>query len=357
MRIAQLVPALHSGDAIGNNALALRDHFRVSNIESEIFYIDADKDTASEGSSYLQYSKWITNSEQKITILHYALPSVLNKLFRDADGKKVIVYHNITPPEFLLGYPHLQHISRVGRNELKELNSVPDISIADSEYNCMELDEMGFLNTQVIPIYMDFSVLSNNSCPVTRKMYTGKDITTFLFVGRVTPNKCQHDIIRFYAFYKRYINPRCRLLLVGKYSGFEKYLWTCRKLINSFKLGDVHFTGKATHQELLAYYRMADLFISMSEHEGFGVPLLEAMYFGIPVLAYAKAAVPYTLGNAGVKIFSKSHWLEIVELADLIVTDRELRGKIITRQHARMKAFSREIVSEKWDKVVSTLSH
>ncbi|MCD4652939.1 glycosyltransferase, partial [bacterium] len=327
MRIAQLVPALHHGDAIGNNSLALRDYFRNSGFESAIFYIDADRETISEGMHYFEYSAWMKNTKRCITILHYALPSPLNQLFRDAGGSKILVYHNITPPEFLVGYPQLQHISRAGRYELAQLKSVPDVSLADSEYNRMELVEMGFSNTFEMPIFLDYSVYSQTPCQITLRMFPGRDVMTFLFVGRITPNKCQHDIIRLYGFYKRYVNPRCRLLLVGKYEGFEKYLWECRKMVNRLRLGDVFFTGRATHAELLAYYKMADIFVSMSEHEGFGVPLLESMCLDLPILAYATAAVPYTLGSAGVKFSKKKQWLEIAELAHLMVTDKNLRNQ------------------------------
>lgn len=352
MRIAQLVPALHHGDAIGNNVLALRDHFRASGMESAVFYIDADEGMVSQGFHYTRYEAWIAADASTITILHYALPSLLNDLWRNASGLKVLVYHNITPPEFLRGYPHLQHISRAGRHELKKLSEVSAIALADSEYNRRELVEMGFQSPQEMPIFIDYSAYESAPCPVTIKMYQQASITNFLFVGRVTPNKCQHDIIRFYGFYKRYVDPRCRLFLVGKYQGFDDYLWKCSRFADALRLGDVHFTGRVTHRELLAYYHLADLFVSMSEHEGFGVPLLEAMHLDIPIMGYAAAAVPFTLGAGGVKFATKNAWLELAELAGILIHDETVRNQVIESQRRRMTYFSRSAISARWDRLV-----
>jgi glycosyltransferase involved in cell wall biosynthesis len=355
VRIAQLVPALHRGDAIGNNILALRDNFKADGVESRIFYLDADSDMVFEGSSVSDYQNWISTDDSAVTIYHYALPSILSRIFKEAPGKKILVYHNITPPEFLSGYPHLQHISRVGRNELNTLRYVPDIAVADSEYNRLELVEMGFSKTMELPIMLNFESYHQQRCPVTLNMFTGSNIVTFLFVGRITPNKCQHDIIRLYGFYKRYVNARCRLILVGKYQGFEKYLWECRKLINRMQLGDIYIPGRVSHSELLAFYSLADIFVSMSEHEGFGVPLLESMILNVPVMAYAAAAVPHTMGDAGIVFSNKSKWLELSELAHLVVTDTSLQTRIINSQQRRLRYFMPDRLNNIWGSILKEL--
>lgn len=356
MKIAQLVPALHHGDAIGNNATALKKHFAVSGHVSEVFYMDADASVARQGLHWSEYRDWIHGNDLPVTILHYALPSMLNDLFREAPGRRILVYHNITPPEFLSGYPHLQFLSREGRRELAGLKDIPDMALGDSEYNRRELESLGFKCTREMPIFMDFKAYDAPACPITQAMFRARDMVTFLFVGRITPNKCQHDIIRLYGLYKRTVNPRCRLILVGKYDGFTDYLWRCQKAVNRLGIGDVHFTGRVTHRELLAYYRMADIFVSMSEHEGFGVPLIEAMYMGIPVMAYAAAAVPFTLGPAGVMFRDKTQWIELAELAEVLIRNDTVRDRVLAGQRRRLEVFTQKTVSRQWDTVMHDIT-
>jgi L-malate glycosyltransferase len=348
MQIAQLVPTLHAGDAIGNNARALKLFFQSLRIKTEIFYLEADPDTAHLGTPARDLVRWLNGNRQSITILHYALPSSLNDMFRQTPGHRILVYHNITPPEFLTGYPHLQSLSRSARTSLSDLAGIPDIALGDSEYNRRELVEMGFGETGEMPVLLDFKSYDKDPDPVLVKMFSENDMINFLFVGRVTPNKCQHDIIRFYGFYKRFVNPRCRLFLVGKYTGFESYLYACMDLARRLNLGDIYFTGKVTHEELLAYYRTADLFISMSEHEGFGVPLVEAMLFDLPVMAFSAAAVPYTLSGGGVVFHRKERLIQISELADEVLHNKSLLKSILKQQHNRLEYFLPATIHRRW---------
>ncbi|MGB3976806.1 MAG: glycosyltransferase family 4 protein [bacterium] len=352
MHIAQLVPTLHTGDAIGNNAIALKTFFGSLQAESEIFFLEADSEAAHLGKPVKEMSAWMKASSKLITILHYALPSSLNDLFAQLPGQKILIYHNITPPSFLTGYPHLQHISRAARTCLMNLKSVPDVALGDSEYNRRELEEMGFSETGEMPILLDFESYRKEPNAVLLNMFSKKDMINFLFVGRVTPNKCQHDIIRFYGFFKRYIDPRCRLFLVGKYTGFERYLYACMDFARRLNLGDIYFTGKTTHSELLAYYRVADLFISMSEHEGFGVPLIEAMLLDIPIMAFSAAAVPYTLSGGGVVFHRKERLIEIGELAWEILQNENLKENILRHQKKRLEYFRPTSIYQRWKRLL-----
>lgn len=348
MQIAQLVPTLHIGDAIGNNAIALKTFFKSIHAESEIFFLEADSEISHLGKPAKDISSWIKDSSKLVTLLHYAIPSSLNNLFAQLPGRKILIYHNITPSTFLTGYPHLQHISRTARTCLLNLKVVPDVALGDSEYNRRELEDMGFEKTGEMPILLDFESYRQDPNPVLVDMFSKKDMINFLFVGRVTPNKRQHDIIRFYGFFKRYVDPRCRLFLVGKYTGFEKYLYACMDFAKNLNLGDIYFTGKTTHNELLAYYRVADLFISMSEHEGFGVPLIEAMHFNIPVMAFSAAAVPFTLSGGGVVFHRKERLIEISELAWEILRNKHLKESILHHQKKRLEYFMPASIHQRW---------
>jgi glycosyltransferase involved in cell wall biosynthesis len=163
---------------------------------------------------------------------------------------------------------------------------------------------------------------------------------TIIFVGRLVPNKRQDDIIRVFAHYRHTYAANARLVLVGGSNEANQYEREVRQLVQTLDLdGDVMFTGHVSDQQLIAYYRVADAFLSMSEHEGFGVPLLEAMYFDIPVIAYAAAAVPYTMGRAGIVIPEKNI-PQIAERLHQVMEDRDFRAAILAGQRRRLRDFA-----------------
>src|SRR5207244_9025291 len=197
----------------------------------------------------------------------------------------------------------------------------------------------GFANPQVLPILVNFeeydSVLP---CPSVLDKF-GDDWTNLLFVGRLSPNKRQDDVIRTFARYNRFINRRSRLFLVGSWRGMERYHQDLRQLLKDLELDDyVFFTGHVKFTELVAYYSLADLFVCLSEHEGFCVPLLEAMHFDVPVLAYHAAAVPGTLGNSGLLALQKDYDL-LAELAHLMISDQEFGDAVLRSQENSVADF------------------
>ncbi|MBN1354937.1 glycosyltransferase [bacterium] len=345
-RILQLIPAFHAADAIGNNVLTVRNYFRKSGFESEIFFIEADSSLTGKACHYSQFERY--RSRDSVVILHYALPSPLNDLYLRSPGFKILVYHNITPPGFLRHYPHLQRIASLGRSALKSLVGETDRALADSQYSRLELDEMGFADTGVMPIFIDFSRYEVPSNPVLEEMFRD-DFTNILFVGRLTPNKCQDDLIRLYGFFKRHVRERSRLFLIGKTTGFEKYLFQLSDLASRLKLGDTYFLGHVSREELVTYYRLSDVFISMSEHEGFCVPLIESMFFDLPVLAYNATAVPHTLGGSGVLFDDKSRIPALSEMIGLITRPGPFRDAVVQGQRKRLESFSPSTVGGLWD--------
>ncbi len=349
MKIIQLLPALHDGDAIGNNAMAMHRYFQSIGHESHIICLQKDADVPVSPTPVSGFPE--LNRPDSVTILHYALPSSLNQIFRAATGRRILVYHNITPVHQLRGYPHLQRISRIGREELAHLRDVPHRALGDSEFNRLELQEMDFTNTGVLPIYIDFDLFDIPVNPVLAEMFRG-DFTNVLFVGRITPNKCQHDLLRLYAYYKRFVNRRCRLFLIGKWDGFESYYDHLVRMARQWHLGDVYIPGHVEFGELVTYYRLAHLFVSMSDHEGFGVPLVESMYFDLPILAYRAAAVPWTLGSSGVLFRNKTNMVELAELMHVLVTDTHVRDAVLKGQRHRLSDFSKSAVENLWEQEI-----
>jgi glycosyltransferase involved in cell wall biosynthesis len=196
----------------------------------------------------------------------------------------------------------------------------------------------------VLPICLDFERYREPASPVLRRMLED-GATNLLFVGRLAPNKRPEDLIRLASYWRRFLAQDVRLVLVGKPPRRSSYFDALQALAyeEGFTPTEVMFLGHVAHDELLACYQAARVFVSMSEHEGFGVPLVESMLMRVPVLAYSVAAVPYTLGGAGVR-FAEKRLAEVAEIAHALATDEALRAAVLAGQDRRLKAFSPERV-------------
>ncbi len=341
MRITQLLPSVHSGDAVGDSAFEIHHTLQAQGLDSTILGINIDADLTDQVVAFDRFADYDTPDTTHI--YHFAVPSPITSRFQQARGRKVVIYHNITPPHFFESFSEeLVTITATGRHEIQSLAEAADLGLADSEFNRLELERYGFRHTGVLPIVLDFSKYTRPPDPVVLSRFDD-EATNILFVGRVTPNKKQENVIKAFYVYKQFVNPRARLLLVGKYRDDEKYVQMLRDLIAELGVDDVHFAGHVTLRELIAYYTAADVLLSMSEHEGFFVPALESFYFRVPVIAYNCTAVPYTLGDAGVLVNAR-RYEEIAELIQMVVEDSLLRQALIRRQTARLQAFQKDAI-------------
>jgi glycosyltransferase involved in cell wall biosynthesis len=339
MRIDQLVPAFHRGDAIGDTAHHMKRFFLSQGFQSEIYCLT--RDAGLEKNSQL-FSEFAEPGPSDITILHFALASPLSKALADLPSRKVILYHNLTPPEFFENYSQeMARISRIGREDLISLVPRVSLTLADSEFNRQELVQVGFQKTEVFPLFVDFDKYER---PMNRFLYDffQDDRVNILFVGRIVPNKRLDDLIRVVFYYKKYISPLVRLIVVGKTSSLPKYYESLVNLADEFYLKpeEICFTGHVLDEEMFSLYKAADVFLSMSEHEGFGLPFIESMIFELPIIAYDCTAVPYTLDGAGVLIRSKKVDY-VAELVAEVVHNQKLRKEIILGQKQRLERFKR----------------
>jgi glycosyltransferase involved in cell wall biosynthesis len=340
MQIHQILPTLSHGDAIGNEARLMQSLFREWGYTSHIFAENIHpKITAFYVNKYKEYSH-----KDNILIYHYSIGSDITEFFKTLPDKKILIYHNITPPEYFIGINGvLYKLLKEGRDSLPSLIPYVKLAIGDSEYNRQELENMGFSRTTVLPILIDFGSYHRFNTSFVQK-YTDNHIN-LLFVGRISPNKKQEDILKIFYYYKS-INPKSRLFLVGGFNGCERYIDQLRDIVKKLQLSDVVFTGSVPFKDLISYYKIADVFLCMSEHEGFCVPLVESMYFDIPIIAYNSTAVPYTLGNSGTLIKEKKY-SEIAELIILITEDNNLKKRIIEQQKERFKTFEFDEIKSK----------
>jgi glycosyltransferase involved in cell wall biosynthesis len=266
----------------------------------------------------------------------------MTEAFAALGGAKVLQYHNITPAAFFAPYdPGLFRLAALGRRELATLAGRVDLALGDSEFNRQELEALGFAPTGVMPIAVNTERITGAPPRPALERILADGLINILFVGRIVPNKRIEDHIRLAEVYKRYVDAYYRFIFVGRYDGVPRYYDRIRALVAQYEnLPDrFWFTGPVPDEDLAAFYRWADAYVSLSEHEGFCVPLVEAMAADVPIVAYAAGAVPETLGGAGVLFAPKD--LEVAaELVGSVVYDRQIRAGVLAGQRRRLQDFT-----------------
>jgi L-malate glycosyltransferase len=352
MIVNQWVPAAHKGDAIGDSARRVRGLLREMGHESDLFAMTMDDDLRGD------VIPWTDSGATRgdLTIFHFALVSPMTPAFARLKSGRVLQYHNVTPAHFFAGYDaDIFRLATLGREDLRTLVGHTDIALGDSEYNRQELDALGFTNTGVFPIAVDTARITGAPRrPALEDVLGENGWHNFLFVGRIAPNKKIEDHIKLAEHYKRYVDEQYRFIFVGKTDAAPSYYAAIRALLERFKMpqGRFIFTGPVPDEDLAAYYRTARVYISLSEHEGFCVPLLEAMAADVPVLAYASTAVPDTLGGAGVQ-FAPKDLEHAAELLGELAYNDELRSQVIAGQRARLADFGDDRIRTELERLTS----
>ena len=292
-----LIPQMATGDATSNHTRLIQELLEERGIEVRIV---VERKTRS-GSGAISIEKW--KADGQASILQHSIGSEVAQQVIRRRIPIVLNYHNITPSSFFDAWqPELAKSVARGRQQLVQLAALTVRGIADSEFNARELRDLGIDDVVVSPVLWQMSGgafgAEQSSGAVT------EDSGTVLFVGRLAPNKCQHDLIAAFAVLSRF-RPQSRLVLVGDASP-PQYLQSLKSLARQLDVYDqIVFTGKVSDKSLFQWYRKSDVFACASEHEGFGVPLVEAMANGLPVVAYDAAAVAGTIGDSGIVLRDK----------------------------------------------------
>jgi len=352
MVVNQWVPAAHKGDAIGDSARRVRALLREMGHQSDLYAMTIDDDLRGD------VIPWTDAGARNgdLTIFHFALVSPMTAEFAKLPSGRVLQYHNVTPAHFFAGYaPEIFRLAKLGREDLQTLVGHTDIALGDSEYNRQELEALGFTNTGVFPIAVDTNRITNAPRrPALEAVLNEEGWTNFLFVGRIVPNKKIEDHIKLAEHYKRYVDEQYRFVFVGKTDATPRYYAAIRALLERYRMpqGRFIFTGPVPDEDLATYYRTASVYISLSEHEGFCVPLLEAMAADVPVLAYSSTAVPDTLGGAGVQFAPKDLEYAAELLGELAYND-DLRTQVIARQRSRLADFGDDRIRKQLERLTS----
>ncbi len=340
MRIVQLLPTLSYGDAVSNDAIALSGVISGMGYDTGIYAEIIDKRLPA--GTARKADKLTAPGSDDIIIYHKSTGTDLDKKLGDFPCRKIMIYHNITPPEFFRPYnTEAAALTSRGYEGLRQLRDKVDMCLAVSEYNKADLLRYGYTcPIEVRPILIPFSDYDKEPDGDTLARFNDGR-TNILFVGRIAPNKKQEDVIRAFFRYKE-LDPSARLILAGSWAGFENYADRLKDYTKALGIaGDVIFTGKCSFAEILAYYRTASAFLCMSEHEGFCVPLVEAMHFGVPVAARDTSAIAGTLGGSGM-LLPDSDPVFAARVIQRIVHDTALREQIVAEQKRRLEDFSYE---------------
>jgi L-malate glycosyltransferase len=333
--IHQFVPTLAPHDAVGMHYLAVQDALRDAGYHSDIYAFEAKGSLAKAAHHYTAFDGG-ARGEDTWLMYHSSIGSPVADFVNARDEPVVVDYHNITPAELFARWePAVAGTLMKGRRQLADLETRASLGLADSAFNASELDALGYAPTAVVPILLDVAKMESTPPePSIRR----DDRTTWLFVGRIAANKAQHDIVKAFAAYRRLYDPRARLRLVGG-SSSHAYLQTLVEFIRGLGLEDVvELTGEVSEAAKMAYFQTSDVYVVCSEHEGFCVPLLEAMHHRLPIVAYGATAVPETLGDAGL-VLSVKDAPTVAEAVLRVMSDDALRAQMIDAGTRRLADF------------------
>jgi L-malate glycosyltransferase len=349
--IHQFVPNFAAGDAIGNHVRHTQRLLQGAGFVSEIFYDEAQAAVRKLGRYRSTFDRERDGDGGRAWILfQLSTGSDMTGYLLDLDLPYGVYFHNITPPEFYDRWePGAAENLRRALSDMRRLAPRSRFAMANSEYSRQLLDEAGYAPTSAVPClvdWTDYEAAPNNKVLArVRRENDAAGGPRWIFVGRVAPNKCQHDLVAAFAAYRELYDDRARLTLVGGRTS-NVYYRSLELLADELGVASaVELTDAIPFDEIVAHWRGADVYVVLSEHEGFGVPALEAMTFGLPVVAYASTAIPETVGDAGLLLDSKDP-VVVATAVDRVIRDDELRRDLIAAGHQRRKAYDLDRVGK-----------
>lgn len=335
-RAHQVLGALHPGDAVGREARAIRDHLRAAGYESEVFAGFVDPRLGGEARPLRAFPA--DDGSETACLYHFSPGSPAGRVALEAKGPLAVVYHNVTPARFFAGWSDESARLAAGADrELRALAPRARLGLAKSAFSRRDLEASGFAACSVLPFVHEPGKLAPPS-PVFERL-CGDGRAHVLAVGRLAPNKRIEDVLRAFALLQRGPVPRSRLLVAGD-DGLHAYAAALRDLARALRLRDVVFCGRVDEDELGSAYALADVLVSLSEHEGYGVPLVEAMLAGVPVVAYDAGAVAETMDGAGILLRDRRPEL-VAGVIERLLGDEALRAAVLAGQErvaARVRA-------------------
>ena len=324
------------GDGVTNSMLFIRALLHELGFASEIYCAQI----APELAYILRPIEAYPDAPDQLLLLHHSLGHNHGAWVEALQSRLVLIYHNITPAEFFPAGSPMRSYSEIGRKQLADWRTRFIGVIGDSPLNTAELMQLGYENAVTIPLLVNLDRMRRIEADKAM-MERLNGVFNMLFVGRISENKCQHDLLKIFSHLHRRLDVPARLILAGDVSSHE-YLQQLEQSRSELRLGDsVEITGKVTDEGLSAMYQRADVFVSMSAHEGFGMPLIEAMAHDVPVIAFNSSSIADTIGEGGLLVSEKDH-RKIAALIKVVAEEPGLRRKILLGQRRNLRRFERE---------------
>ncbi len=334
-RVDQLVAGYAKGDAISQEARLFRDTFRKLGYKSDII-VPSEYIAFGYADDCRPLESFKTGKEHNVLIYHYSTASRATNLFIKSPCKRIMRYHNITPSSYFKGFDDeaVLQLER-GRRELLSVAEAADSVWAVSAFNAMELKNRDIRNIKIVPLLFGVDEFDISPDKETLDRFAGS-LKNIVSLGRVVPNKCIEELIFGFAYYNRFINPYSRLILVGSERSCPRYYAMLRMLTERLDLQNVCLEGFLLNPQRSAIYQSADLFVSTSRHEGYCLPLIEAMYHETPVMARECGGMPEAMGGAGV-LFDNAEPKTLAELMNRVLLSGSIRETILDSQAVRLK--------------------
>lgn len=353
-RIDQVVPSLGRRDAVGVHVLHLRQVLRDLGYRSDIWVKGVFPELRHEARLIGELSP--APRPGTWWLYHLAVGSPLADLLAARPEPLLVDHHNVTPAA-LLGHwlPWATESAVEGEAQVHALAPRAAFAVADSAYNEGQLRAAGYRRTAVAPPLFDAGAHIPDATTLAARRAeraSGRGVADWLFVGRLAPNKAQHDLVKALVCAQRWLGDRCRLHLVGTGLG-EAYPAAVRRFAQRLGVGrSVRVAGMVDDAVLAAHYATADVFVSASDHEGFGIPLVEAMTAGVPVVAYDAGAVAETVGAGGLVVADKSP-VALAEAVHRVVTDPVLRARLVAAGRRRAAELTLDRTAARWRAVLA----
>jgi glycosyltransferase involved in cell wall biosynthesis len=346
--VHQILPSLHVADASGAHTLHARQALRAAGFASEVFVEHVDEALAGEAHHVDELDAHVVEGRTALVYQLAVGSAVVDRLMGRSEPL-IVNYHNLTPASFFWPWaPAWLDAVEAGRHQLHRLASKACHAIAVSDFNRRDLQGAGYRSTSVVPPFVDVAGLApihqSLPRPPTRP---GGDGPQWLWVGKLLPHKAAHDIVKALAMYRRSFEPGASLVLVGGHP-VASYASALAGYVHALGLdGAVELTGSVSPGELAARYGTSDVLVCLSEHEGFFFPLLEAMYHGVPVVAYDAGAVADTVGTAGLVVGAKAP-SQVAAAVHRVRDDAALRARLVAAGRSRVGEFDLERTKDRF---------
>ena len=350
-RVDQVVHTFREHDAVSDEARLFRDHLRARGFGSSIYAVNAERGVAGDVVPFDTRAL----APADALLYHHATVADLGLRLAAYARPKALLYHGVTPPEYLRPYqPALARLLDDGRRALPRIARQFAHRFADSRYGAAELCALAGLNAGVLPFCIDERRFGGAAAASVEASRARGDGVRWLSVGRIAPNKGVLAIVAAFGVYRRR-DATATLTLAGAYSFADPYYWAVQRAIDASGVRDrVRLPGVVDDASLLQCYASSDVYVCLSEHEGFCVPLVEAMRFDLPVVALARAAVPETLGEAGIVVEQADPML-VAAVVAAVTSDEPLRERVLAAQRRRREAFRPATTLAVFDRAIDDL--